>query len=123
MTDLNEMAEAVRKRRGNGMSVTVHEGDNYAEAVETALLKGDLSKLTPRERTDHYLAVCKSLGLNPLTKPFAYLTLNGRMVLYALRDCTDQLRAIHNISVIDLSQAERDGVCIVTAKVRDGDGR
>ena len=44
--------------------------------------KGDLSSLTPQQRSDYYLQVCQSCGLNPLTKPFDYLTLNGKLVLY-----------------------------------------
>lgn len=94
-----------------------------AETVESVLIKGDLSSLRPEERSSYYMKVCESVGLNPLTKPFEYLQLNGKLVLYALRACTDQLRSIHNVSVIDLVESERDGVIVVTAKMRNGEGR
>lgn len=94
-----------------------------AEIMETVLVKGDLSKLTPDERNAYYTAVCNSVGLNPLTKPFEYILLNGKLRLYALKDCTDQLRSLHNISVTDMTESERDGVYIVKSKVQNAEGR
>jgi hypothetical protein len=91
--------------------------------MESVIVKGDLAKLTPQERADYYAAVCRSIGLNPLTQPFSYMTLNGKMVLYAGRGATDQLRAIHNVSVVEMSETERGDVCIVTCKVQNGAGR
>jgi hypothetical protein len=93
------------------------------EIIETILVKGDLAKLTADERNSYYLRVCESVGLNPLTRPLEYITLSGRLVLYARKDATDQLRSIHNVSVTDLTESERDGVYIVTAKVLNGEGR
>jgi hypothetical protein len=93
------------------------------DLIERVVIKGDLSKLTPEQKSNYYFKVCESLGLNPLTKPFAYITLNGKEVLYALRDCTDQLRNVHGVSVEELSENERAGIFIVTAKVRNAKGR
>jgi hypothetical protein len=93
------------------------------DIMESVIVKGDLAKLTPDERVRYYGEVCHSLGLNPLTKPFEYILLNNKLTLYALRNCTDQLRTIHGVSVDDLAESERDGVFIVTAKVRNRDGR
>ena len=94
-----------------------------ASIIESVIVKGDLSKLTPDERVKFYIETCNSVGLNPLTKPFEYITLNNKLTLYALRNCTDQLRTIHGVSVDELSETEHDGVFIVTAKVRNRDGR
>jgi hypothetical protein len=99
------------------------KSDGPHEIMESVLIKGDLSKLTAEERNAYYTAVCKSVGLNPLTKPLEYIILNGKMRLYALKDCTDQLRSIHNISVTDLTESEREGVFVVKAKVANADGR
>lgn len=93
------------------------------EIMETVLIKGDLSKLTADERMNYYKAVCDSVGLNGLTKPFEFITLNGKLQLYALKGCTDQLRSIHDISVTDLTKETIEGVHIVTAKVQNGKGR
>jgi hypothetical protein len=67
--------------------------------IERVLLGGDLSKLTPEQRLSYYNQMCSSLGLNPLTKPFEYIQLNGKLQLYARKDCTDQLRKIQQVSV------------------------
>jgi len=78
---------------------------------------GDLLKLTEEERLEYYEQVCLSLKLNPLTRPFEFILQKikskeydpktkkqewietPKMILYAKRDCTDQLRKIWNISV------------------------
>ena len=61
-----------------------------ASVVQQVLLGGDLSKLTPEQRVAFYNRVCESLGLNPLTRPFEFIVLNGKMTLYARKDATDQ---------------------------------
>ena len=83
--------------------------DGLAGVVETVVVGGDLSKLTPRERLNYYEAICKSVGLNPLTRPFSYLTLSGRLVLYANRDATDQLRKINGVSIEKLERETVEG--------------
>lgn len=105
------------------MNAVVKLEPQAGSIVEQVIIKGDLSKLTPDERTRYYVEVCKSVGLNPLTKPFEYITLNGKLTLYALRACTDQLRSVHGVSVSDMTETERDGVFIVTAKVSNKEGR
>lgn len=79
--------------------------DNGAAVLERVITAGDLSRLQPAERVAYYRAVCDSVGLNPLTKPFDYLSLNGKLVLYATKTATDQLRSIKGISI---DRAERD---------------
>lgn len=105
------------------MNQVVPISDTAAAIVERVIINGDLSKLTPQERVGYYNEVCKSVGLNPLTKPFDYINLNGKLTLYALRACTDQLRSIYAVSVEEMTEGERDGVFIVTAKVKNGQGR
>ncbi len=92
-------------------------------AIESALIAGDLSKLSPDERLSYYNNVCNSLGLNPLTQPFAYITLNGKLTLYAKRDATDQLRKVHRISIAIISRETIEGVYVVTARASDTSGR
>lgn len=94
-----------------------------ATVVEQVLLSGDLSRLTSEQRVNYYNRVCESLGLNPLTKPFAYLTLNGKTILYALKDATEQLRTIHCISVNIIAREVVEGCYIVTARAKNGGSR
>jgi hypothetical protein len=94
-----------------------------ATAIESVLIKGDLSKLTEQQRSEYYMRLCHSIGLNPMTQPFQYLTLNGKLVLYARRDCADQLRKINGISVEIVSQDKADGLLSVHVRAKDRDGR
>jgi len=94
-----------------------------ASALERVLVAGDLAGLNESQRIEYYKAVCESLGLNPLTRPFEYLRLNGRLVLYATRAAADQLRAIHGISIVDVRIERRDDLISVTVRGRTRDGR
>ena len=87
-----------------------------AELLEKVLISGDLSKLTSAERIFYYQQVCESLGLNPLTKPFDYIQLDGKLVLYAKRDATDQLRNIHDISILITSRECIGDLYVVQAR-------
>ena len=91
--------------------------------LENVLVNGDLSKLTPAQRLDYYRKVCLSLGLNPLTKPFAYISLKGKLTLYAQKDATDQLRRINGVSIDDVHREIDGDYIIVTAKGHDRNGR
>jgi hypothetical protein len=96
---------------------------DVAEIMERVVIMGDLSKLTPEERTRYYLSTCRSLGLNPLTRPFEYVRLSGKEVLYAKRDAADQLRKINNISLEIVRREIINGLAIVEVKATDGTGR
>lgn len=93
------------------------------DIMERLLIGGDLSKLTPPERVTYYNKVCDSLGLNPLTQPFAYITLNGKLQLYALRAATDQLRKINAVSLEILSRDLADGILTIHVRAKLPDGR
>lgn len=92
---------------------------SMAEIAEKVIVGGDLSRLTPAERLSYYHKVCESVGLNWATRPFEYLVLNNRMVLYARKDCTDQLRDLHGISIQIVGRELVDGVYVVTARAEN----
>lgn len=94
-----------------------------ANAIEQALVQGNLAGLTPGQRVTYYHRVCESVGLNPLTKPFEYITLNGKLTLYARKDCTDQLRTIKGISIEKPDITFQDEWIVVTVQARDSSGR
>lgn len=92
--------------------------------IERVVAVGDLSGLQPKERVIYYSKVCESVGLNPLTQPFKYVSLQGKLSLYAVKDASDQLRAIHNISIRIVSrELDADGVLTVTARAMKPGGR
>ena len=103
-------------------SISVQD-NNTAELLEAVIIRGDLAKMAPAQRLDYYSQVCQSVGLNPLTKPFEYIVLNGKMTLYAKKDCADQLRKINGVS-IDRTEIDKDGDFIsVTVYGHDKTGR
>lgn len=105
------------------MTTAVATRNSTPEAYETAIVMGDLSKLSPDERITYYRRVCESLNLNPLTRPFDYLTLNGKLVLYARKDATEQLRKSQHVSIIGLDRETMGDLYVVTATARMPDGR
>jgi hypothetical protein len=92
-------------------------------AYQALIEKGDISKLSPKERVQYYGAVCASLGLNPLTQPFDYLELSGKTVLYATRKAGDQLRKINGVSITSLEKVFQGDIYLVTANAVDKTGR
>lgn len=96
---------------------------NELSIMEKVVIEGDLSVLNNEDRIRYYAAVCESVGLNPLTKPFEYIKLNNKLTLYAKRDATDQLRKVNGISVQIVSRELIGDVYVVTARATDKTGR
>ncbi|MHB8398412.1 MAG: hypothetical protein ACYDCI_05685 [Candidatus Limnocylindrales bacterium] len=94
-----------------------------AALAEQVVIKGDLSKLTEQQRMGYYSEVCRSLGLNPFTRPFEYIVLNGKMTLYATRAAGDQLRSIRGITITGLEPKQIGELYVVVATGRDRSGR
>lgn len=95
-------------------------------AIENVLINGDLSTLKAEDRVMYYNRVCESLGLNPLTKPFAYLSMKdgkggNKLVLYALKDCTEQLRHNHKVNLRITSRDLIGEIYVVTAQAKLGE--
>jgi ribosomal protein L34E len=106
----------------NGKAIATRDS---AALLEQVLVGGDLDKLTPAQRLDYVLKVCEATKLSPATRPFEYIRLSGKLVLYARKDATDQLRKIHNVSLVEIKEhddAER-GIHVVWATMRLPDGR
>jgi hypothetical protein len=115
---MNEKEALVHAERAH-----VQITDEAAAILERLLIHGDLSKLSEAERVSYYHELCRTLGLNPLTRPFEYIILNGRLTLYARKDATDQLRRLHGVSVEIAARERVDDLIIITARARTPDGR
>jgi DNA-binding transcriptional regulator of glucitol operon len=112
----------------NNLQVVDTQQQEAAFKANEVFIRGDIGKLTNPERLHYYLTVCKSLGLNPATRPFEFLELaDGRggkkTVLYARKDCTEQLREIHGVSISRPALQFQDGLCIVAVDATDKHGR
>lgn len=106
-----------------GIEMELIKSVDGSAKLEQVLINGDLKNLSETERMQYYNAVCQSVGLNPLTQPFEYITLNGKLKLYAKKDATDQLRTIHGVSVTFPGKELLDGIYVVTAHASKPDGR
>jgi hypothetical protein len=99
------------------------------EILGRVISTGDLSKLPWIEKIAYYKAVCDSMGLNPLTRPLEYVRLRGRNgqegreVLYVRKEATDQLRAIHKVSITKVEEVLEGDLFKVTVYGRTADGR
>jgi len=102
-------------------ALTVKEAN--LSAVESALVTNDLSKLSTDQRLSYYKQLCESVGLNHLTNPFQYITLNGKLTLYARKDAAEQLRKLHGVSTQILSIKIENDFCDVQIAGRDKTGR
>jgi len=115
------MTTQAQPASGNGHAERQSVPDS--DILEQVVVYGDLSRLTAEQRVSYYKSVCESLGLNPLTKPFDYITLNNKLTLYARRDATDQLRKIHGVSIVKLTKEIVDGLVLFTAEASDKEKR
>jgi hypothetical protein len=97
--------------------------EEMSSAIEQVLVGGNLAPLNSEQRVSYYKMVCDSVGLNPLTRPFEYITLNGKLTLYARKDCTDQLRNVHNVSVNIIAREFVEGCYVVTSRATLPSGR
>ena len=93
-------------------------------AIERAILAGNLQSLTEIERLQYNFALCRSLGLNPLTRPIDYIVQDGKMSPYINATGIAQIRAIHGIAtkIID-RQTDKTHLHYVTAIATDSKGR
>lgn len=108
----------------NALAVQASAYDGASmDVLERVVVAGDLGKLAPGDRVAYYRAVCQSIGLNPFTKPFDYIQLNGKLTLYATKSATDQVRSLRGVSI---DSCERDlsdpdyATWLVTGHDRDG---
>jgi hypothetical protein len=103
------------------MMIAKHEIST--EVLEKVVVDGDLSRLSPAQRMSYYRAVCESLGLNPLTRPFGYIRLDGKLTLYAHKNATDQLRRLYKISIEIVDKRIEDDIFLVHVKASTPEGR
>jgi hypothetical protein len=67
--------------------------------------------------------LCRSLGLNPRSRPFDWLVLDNRLVLYPNKSCAEQIRAAHQISVKVLRREPVGELFVVEVEGRTPAGR
>lgn len=96
-----------------------------ATITEALILRGDLSALTAEQKVAYYRGYCERLGLDPFTKPFDILRLNGKDVLYLTRSGAQQLNKLHGVShaITSRELMAEPGIFQVMARAILPDGR
>lgn len=103
--------------------VQYNPNDPSTNKLVAVLMQGNLATLNEEEKLNYYNRVCQTLGLNQFTKPFEFIMLNGKLQLYALKSCTEQLRMLHNVSITIETRQETKELYIVTARAQMTNGR
>lgn len=98
---------------------------SQTETVSKIILGGDLSKLSEEEKVAYYKGYCERVGLDPFTKPFDILRLNGKEILYCNRSGCQQLNKLHSVShtITSRELIEQANVYQVTSRASLPDGR
>jgi hypothetical protein len=102
-------------------ALKINEPNSFV--IESVILQGDLSKLTSEQRGNYVAQLCNLMGLNPLTKPFEFMNLQGKLVCYAGKNCAEQLRKVHNVSLKVTAREKIDDIYVVTVDATLPNGR
>lgn len=97
--------------------------DITGQEIERVMQYGDMAKMDEATRARFYLAICASVGFNPLTKPLILMkNKSGELIFYAGKGACEQLRKRDRVSVRIISR-ERDAdnfTVIAAASTPDG---
>ena len=99
---------------GNNKSQELEKKKN--EVLEKVILNADLSSLSPTELVTYLYRVCDKFGIDPITQPFQFIKLNGKLTLYATKACAAALIELKSISTKIVSQEQFQDVFVVTCE-------
>lgn len=105
------------------MSALVNTSQLDPEVIHSIVIKGDMSGLSQEQAVAYYNYRCQQVGLDPSAQPFHLLVLNGKKLLYANAGATQQLCAVHKLSVSIINRERFEGVYLVSVRVTGQDGR
>ncbi len=94
-----------------------------AELAEKVFIGGDLKSLGAAERLLYYTSLCESLHVNALSRPFEYITLNGKLTLYGTKELANQLRRRDSVSITEVDTRQVGDLIVVTVKAQTHSGR
>ena len=91
--------------------------------IEKLVVMGDLGSLTSEQRVTYVTAMCRRLGLDPISRPFDLIPLSGRLTLYLRAGGADQLKRVHGVSTQVTGRQQVEDVYVVTVRATDREGR
>lgn len=119
------MAKRLTQQTEEKSLATAQPIDAEWRAIESVVIGGDLTPLTPEQRVRYMQRVCENLRLNWETSPFIYVKPADKLILYATKDCAAQLRRRDGISieVTGRSFMAEQGIYCVEVKATNAQGR
>lgn len=93
------------------------------EIISQLVIGGDCSKMSPENKIQYMKYRCDNLGIDIAEKPFEFIKLNGKEVMYALKSCTDALCRTRKLKREVLSREKVDDVYLVCCRATDESGR
>jgi hypothetical protein len=97
--------------------------DLSTDILDSIITEGDLSKLNQAQKIEYHNAICDRVGVDPASRPFDYIKMNGKLILYANKSACEQLRRVHGVSVTDVKKETIGNIFTVTVLVKNGKGR
>lgn len=107
----------------NAVALTPELSSLDAKIQEALIATGDLKDLSPQQKVQYYVGLCNSMGLNPFSQPFQYVTLNGKLTLYARSTAADQLRKLYNLNCETKERKTTQEFATVVVRVSSPSGR
>jgi hypothetical protein len=104
-------------------STALQARDDSWTVMEKVVMNNDLSKLSPQDRVAYVRQLSESLGMNHLTQPFQYITLQGKLTLYATKNAAEQLRRIYGVNIDRVEKEIVNDIYVVTISGHDLHGR
>lgn len=80
------------------MSTGLVKAEQLDSDILAIIKTGDLDRLNEQQQLQYYIYECNRIGLDPASRPFAWLRLKGKLVLYADRRCGDMLATKHGFT-------------------------
>lgn len=95
-----------------------------AKMLEQVIIKGNLNVMNPADKVRYYQQVCGVIGIPVELRPFEFISMQGKEVLYVLRSCTEWLRDQRGIACKVASRKQIPGdLYEVVVEVMDRTGR
>lgn len=114
-------------------SVMKYTGNEITKEQAEELMRDptNLGVLTVAQRNSFLWHYAEAIGVDPRTKPFDLIPgMNGRLIIYANRACSDQLRQKHKLNVevvyagcLRIGDEDRKDVYMIRVRISNPEGR
>jgi len=93
------------------------------EILAKLVLEQDLSKFSDTQKVEYVTTLCKRIGIDPITRPFELMTLNGKLIPYPTKAATNQLTKVYRLSLLLVSAKQIGDQYTVIAEARAPHGQ